>query len=246
MQDLITTTEPTMSRPSGYIYVIQSKKGLTKVGSSRNSPGSRIQCHRATLAIADDEVAFTWVSERHQRYRQSERHLIYALGKYSHAGREWFSGVGFDDVVDRAKALIDYSDIPVSRREIQAKQESDLAFDSLFEGKILTTEKEIGDREDMAAAFAIADMLIAHMNILAFWGEGDRRVKRNQLAIYISGLDASQRADLMWECHELVDNDDMQAWFELFDTAEAYTMELVKNELPEQYERIQELKSKIA
>jgi hypothetical protein len=246
MQDLITTTEPTMRRPSGYIYVIQSKKGLTKVGCSRNSPESRIQCHRATLAIADDEVAFTWVSERHQRYRQSERNLICALGEYSHAGREWFSDVVFDEVVDLAKALIDYRDIPVSPREIKATQKSDLLLDSLFEGKILTTEKEIAGRADMASAFAIADMLIAHMNILAFWGEGDHGVKRNQLAIYISGLDVGQRADLMCECHELVDNDDVQGWFELFDTAEAYTMELLKKELPEHYERIQELKSRTA
>jgi len=92
---------------TGYLYVLEVTGGIIKVGFSVE-PKARLKQH----ARASEKKALTvtreWVSPVHVEAGLNEEELIAScerLGGVSCMGREWFSGVRFDDAVAAAMRL---------------------------------------------------------------------------------------------------------------------------------------------
>lgn len=91
----------------GHIYVILFSNGVIKVGQTHNSV-VRLQTHESSARAFGLTIDDTWVSATHLGYQKNEQKLIQAVRDLggSPNSTEFFTGVDFSDVVERAAALI--------------------------------------------------------------------------------------------------------------------------------------------
>ena len=130
-----------ISAPEGYIYVIQFANGIFKVGRSRGK--KRVKAYTQYCAMASTTIVRTWISPLLTCAYDEEKHLIEncADAGVLEFGREWFSGLDFDDVVDLAKLFMERAtddDIRASRARIE--QTANALFDH-FDSKKIEPEK---------------------------------------------------------------------------------------------------------
>lgn len=91
----------------GHLYVFQTSADCVKVGFAGHPP-TRFNSHRRTLAKESVEITRQWVSPCHHEAFQNEELLIAACcgqGGIQVKGKEWFSGISFDQAVSAATAL---------------------------------------------------------------------------------------------------------------------------------------------
>ena len=89
----------------GYIYVLCYDDGLVKVGRTRDAR-SRVTGHATTGKVFGRQLADWWVSPPHDGWRENEKALIgFAADLGAPVAAEYFPGIGFDDIVARAKTL---------------------------------------------------------------------------------------------------------------------------------------------
>lgn len=94
------------SDEGGHVYVVQFGDGIVKVGHAQN-PKARIKSHATEAAHHGQTVTQCWSSSRHGASWFSEDDLIaWCAERGSLArGREYFSGIDFDDLVYFAATL---------------------------------------------------------------------------------------------------------------------------------------------
>lgn len=91
------------------IYAIEFDNGCVKVGFSAN-PKRRLESHYGAARSFGLKVLRSWVSPEHASTRalENEKTLIKFCAEYPQSkglSREFFSGVGFDAIMDFAKSL---------------------------------------------------------------------------------------------------------------------------------------------
>jgi hypothetical protein len=92
---------------AGYLYVLELTSDLIKVGIA-GAPVIRLRTHSYDLRKKGITILRQWVSPKHAEAYPNEDSLIAAcerLGGIHQNGREWFTGLRFDDVVTAASAL---------------------------------------------------------------------------------------------------------------------------------------------
>ena len=89
------------------IYVIEFDQGTVKVGYTKH-PDKRIRAHRSQAAQFRINVTRQWISDPHGEAALNERLLAdwCALSAETVNGSEWFTGLSFDEVRDRAVGLV--------------------------------------------------------------------------------------------------------------------------------------------
>ena len=95
-----------MHKPeTGHLYVLEATGGLVKVGFSI-APRNRRIGHVSDLKKRGLVITREWLSPEHVEAGLNEKALLafcrHAGGVNCGMGREWFSGVSFDDVVTTA------------------------------------------------------------------------------------------------------------------------------------------------
>lgn len=86
-------------RRSGCVYIIEFENGIIKVGQSR-APAKRLKTYSVYCSHAATNISKEWVSPILENAKLEESRMIEAcleFGSRAH-GREWFSGVSFDDL----------------------------------------------------------------------------------------------------------------------------------------------------
>jgi hypothetical protein len=93
---------------TGHLYVLEVTGGLVKVGFS-TAPKARLKQHARDTRKKALAIIREWVSPKHVEAGRNEEKLIASCGRLGGTdcgmGREWFSGVHFDDVVAAATGL---------------------------------------------------------------------------------------------------------------------------------------------
>lgn len=99
---------PAMRKPTaGHLYVLELSDGLVKVGFA-GFPDGRIAQHKHGLSKKGVQIARSWVSPKHLEAYLNEELLIAAcagLGAEARFGKEWFSGLRFEDAVAAARSI---------------------------------------------------------------------------------------------------------------------------------------------
>ena len=92
--------------PVGFVYVIEFSNGTVKVGRTEN-PDSRMSAHAAAGKKFGALITDKWLSPQHSEWLANETRLkgIAAELGGTVAAQEYFTGVGFADVVARAQEL---------------------------------------------------------------------------------------------------------------------------------------------
>ena len=93
----------------GHVYVLQFSTGVVKVGKAVG-PATRLSHHTLQAKVHGVSVAESWTSERHSDHSKTERRLIdycASRGVRIAAGKEYFTGISFEDARDFAASLID-------------------------------------------------------------------------------------------------------------------------------------------
>lgn len=97
-----------MRKPAaGHLYVLELSDDLVKVGFA-GFPDGRIAQHRFDLGKRGVQITRSWVSPKHFEAYLNEELLIAAcaeLGAEARFGKEWFSGLRFEDAVAAAKSI---------------------------------------------------------------------------------------------------------------------------------------------
>lgn len=90
----------------GYVYVIAFASGIVKVGRT-SDPRTRLGSIVGHAGIYGDAPLNSWTSPRHMTSKQNEVSLIAAVQAAGGTSdkREYFKGVGFDQVVSLAERL---------------------------------------------------------------------------------------------------------------------------------------------
>lgn len=93
-------------RSVGHVYAVEFSNGTVKVGRAV-SPEKRILNHQTTAAAFGVSIVRKWISESCDAQGVEER-LIASLTERGAtvSGREWFTGVPFDEIVDLVLSLV--------------------------------------------------------------------------------------------------------------------------------------------
>lgn len=97
---------PPITESGGYVYVLGFDTGVVKIGSTTN-PRARVVAQEGQAEALGVEVTGRWISPGHQDYRQNETSLLARVRETGGVLRrqEYFTGVGFDVVVEHGKRL---------------------------------------------------------------------------------------------------------------------------------------------
>lgn len=97
---------PGKTRFGGYVYIVEFDSGLLKVGMTQ-FPQSRLTYHARHAASFGIRAVRGWLSPLHEEPFRTEGLLIAAAAEMGTAagGREYFAGVGFEEIVTRAAAF---------------------------------------------------------------------------------------------------------------------------------------------
>ncbi|MET8278194.1 GIY-YIG nuclease family protein [Micromonospora sp. NPDC005174] len=97
---------PGRARSGGHVYILLFNNGTVKVGSTTN-PSVRIRTHQVAAANFGLSLTRFWVSRSFVGHIEAETDVIAAAMQVcaSVVGREWFQGVDYDALVERAPFL---------------------------------------------------------------------------------------------------------------------------------------------
>lgn len=125
---------PGKTKHGGYAYVIEFDTGLVKVGMTQN-PQSRIPGYVSQAAVFGVQPMCGWLSPMHAHPARTEDALIAIAIEMGGVptGREYFRGVGFREVAERAASLA-YSSVDIEAAEKRSREFHD-AFVRNFSGK---------------------------------------------------------------------------------------------------------------
>ena len=101
-----TDAPVTPSENAGCIYVIEFSNGTVKVGRS-STPDTRLATHRSQGRKFGADITDQWVSPRHAEWHANEAKLISIAKELggTPAAAEYFTGVAFADITERARDL---------------------------------------------------------------------------------------------------------------------------------------------
>ena len=89
----------------GYVYVLRYGDGAVKVGRTRGA-GGRLKGHQTTGRVFGRQMVDWWVSPPHDDWKANEKALIgIAAEMGTPIAAEYFPGIDFAALVDRAKTL---------------------------------------------------------------------------------------------------------------------------------------------
>ena len=90
----------------GFVYVLEFSDMTIKIGQSA-SVSSRLRTHARESGRFGVSISRWWVSPRIVGYKECEHVLIQEAARRGlrRAGREYFTGLGFDDLVDLASTV---------------------------------------------------------------------------------------------------------------------------------------------
>jgi len=91
---------------NGYVYAVLFSDNWVKVGMTQYAPINRVNAHRAISSLRGAGMVDYVLSGRIVNCREAENRLINYCGQYGAAiyGREWFSGITFNDLKKIIKA----------------------------------------------------------------------------------------------------------------------------------------------
>jgi hypothetical protein len=98
---------PRDAENGGYLYAVAFDNGVVKVGRTLN-PRGRLTNHRSGGRVFGAELTDWWVSPRHDCWEANEGTLIelaHQLGGIPTGGAEYFTGIDYDQLVEKAQAL---------------------------------------------------------------------------------------------------------------------------------------------